>query len=224
MIVYGKQSVCYILEHAPHLIEEIYFSKEIDRKLFGRFSRLQKSIIKIDNKKAQSLAKGGNHQGFFLKIAPLEQTNFKDIKQMQKILVLCGITDTGNIGSIFRSAYCLGVSAVVLCGIKSFSIEGVLRSSVGAILHMPFCVYEDALSVINELKNEDITLYGADMGGEDIASLKAGDRWALFLGSEGKGLGGKILSKIDTIVSINMKSDFNSLNVAVAAGIFMHRI
>ena len=129
MIVYGKQSVCYILEHAPHLIEEIYFSKEIDRRLFGRFSRLQKPIIKIDNKKAQSLAKGGNHQGFFLKIAPLEQTSFKDIKQMQKILVLCGITDTGNIGSIFRSAYCLGVGAVVLCGIKSFSIEGVLRSS-----------------------------------------------------------------------------------------------
>ena len=224
MIVYGKQSVCYILEHAPHLIEEIYFSKEIDRRLFGRFSRLQKPIIKIDNKKAQSLAKGGNHQGFFLKIAPLEQTSFKDIKQMQKILVLCGITDTGNIGSIFRSAYCLGVGAVVLCGIKSFSIEGVLRSSVGAILHTPFCVYEDALSVINELKNEDITLYGADMSGEDIASLKAGGRWALFLGSEGKGLGGKILSKIDTIVSINMKSDFNSLNVAVAAGIFMHRI
>ena len=113
---------------------------------------------------------------------------------------------------------------MVLCGIKSFSIEGVLRSSVGAILHMPFCIYEDALSVINELKNEDITLYGADMSGEDIAHLKAGDRWALFLGSEGKGLGGKILSKIDTIVSINMKSDFNSLNVAVAAGIFMHRI
>ena len=224
MIVYGKQSVCYILEHAPHLIEEIYFSKEVDRKLFGRFSRLQKPIIKIDNKKAQSLARGGNHQGFFLKIAPLEQTNFKDIKQMQKILVLCGITDTGNIGSIFRSAYCLGVSAVVLCGIKSFSIEGVLRSSVGAILHMPFCVYEDALSVINELKNEDITLYGADMSGEDIASLKARGRWALFLGSEDKGLGGKLLSKIDTIVSIKMESGFNSLNVAVAAGIFMHRI
>ncbi|RDU72799.1 23S rRNA (guanosine(2251)-2'-O)-methyltransferase RlmB [Helicobacter anseris] len=224
MIVFGKQSVCYILEYAPHLIEEIYFSKEIDKKLFSKFSKLSKPIIRLDNKKAQSLAKGGNHQGFFLKIASLEQSSFKEIKSMRKILVLCGITDTGNIGSIFRSAYCLGIEAIVLSGIKSFSIEGVLRSSVGAILQVPFCIFENPLDVINELRNEKFFLYGADMSGKDISQCNIADKYALFLGSEGSGLGGKILSKLDTILSIRMHNSFNSLNVAVAAGILMHRM
>ncbi len=224
MIVYGKQSVCYILEHAPELIEEILFSKDIDKKLFTRFSKLQKPIFRIDNKKAQSLAKCGNHQGFFLKIKTLQQTDFKSIKKMQKVIVLCGITDVGNIGSIFRSAYCLGVDAIILCNLKNFSIEGVLRSSVGAILHLPFCLYHHPLDLIHELRHENFLLCGADMQGEDIKTFKGADKWALFLGSEGSGLGGKILSKLDTIIAIKMQNNFNSLNVAVAAGIFINRM
>lgn len=224
MIVFGKQSVCYIMENFPQLIQEIYFSKEVDKKLFTKFSRLQKPILRIDNKKAQSLAKGGNHQGFFLKITSLAPTSFKEIKTMKKILVLCGLTDIGNIGSIFRSAYCFGIDAIVLSGIKSFSIEGVIRSSVGAILQLPFCVIENTMDLINELKHENFFLYGADMSGKDITECVIAQKYALFLGSEANGLGNKILSKLDTITSIRMRGKFDSLNVAVAAGILMHRM
>ena len=65
MIIYGKQVVLYVLDRHPNLIEEVMFSKDIEPKLFKRFTSLNKKIIKLDNKKAQSLAKGGNHQGFF---------------------------------------------------------------------------------------------------------------------------------------------------------------
>ncbi len=224
MIVFGKQSVCYILENFPHLIQEIYFSKEIDKKLFVKFSQLKKPILRIDNKKAQSLAKNGNHQGFFLKITPISSTSFKEIKTMKKILVLCGLTDVGNIGSIFRSAYCFGIDAVILSGIKSFSVEGVIRSSVGAILQIPFCIIENTMDLIHELKSKGFFLYGADMSGKDITECAIAQKYALFLGNEANGLGGKILSKLDTITSIRMHSGFDSLNVAVAAGILMHRM
>ena len=68
MIIYGKQVVLHVLEKHPSLIEEIMFSKDIEPKLFKRFTNLNKKIIKLDNKKAQALSKGGNHQGFFLKL------------------------------------------------------------------------------------------------------------------------------------------------------------
>ncbi|MCE3036217.1 23S rRNA (guanosine(2251)-2'-O)-methyltransferase RlmB [Helicobacter sp. faydin-H20] len=225
MIVFGKQTTYYIIQQMPEIVQEVYFSKEMDKNTFHAFARLKKPIIKIDNKKAQALSKNGNHQGYFLKIKPLEETPFKLVKKNKKLLVLCGITDVGNIGSIMRSAYCLGIEGVILCGIKQFNIEGVLRTSVGAILHLPFCVVENVLDVINELKNEKIFFYGADMNGEDVKTIEEGqEKWALFLGSENQGLNSNILSKLDRILSIKMQRSFNSLNVGVAAGILIDRI
>ena len=54
MIIYGKQIVLYVLEKHPQLIEEIFLSKEIDKKLFTRFAKLDKKIHKLDNQKAQA--------------------------------------------------------------------------------------------------------------------------------------------------------------------------
>ena len=68
MIVYGKQIVFYILEKHETLIEEIFLTKEIEPKLFRKFTDVGVKIIRPDNKKAQALAKGGNHQGYLLKI------------------------------------------------------------------------------------------------------------------------------------------------------------
>lgn len=65
MIIYGKQIVLYVLENHPKLVEEVFLSKEIDNKLFSKFLKLGKKIHRLDNQKAQALAKGGNHQGFF---------------------------------------------------------------------------------------------------------------------------------------------------------------
>lgn len=224
MIVYGKQVIMYLIENHPHQIEEIYLSKEVDSKLFSMIARDNRVILRLDNKKAQALAKGGNHQGFLAKITPPVQTSLKEIKKFDKLLVLCGITDVGNIGAIFRSAYCLGVQGIILGLSESISYEGVLRSSVGAMLDMPFCISKNVLDIINELKNEDFCCYGADMKGEDISQVSVKNKWALFLGNESEGLNRKILSKLDKIVSIKIKNDFNSLNVSVAAGILINRM
>lgn len=224
MIVYGKQSVLYVLEFFPDRIEEIYFSKEIEKQIFRRFAALNKPIVKLDNKKAQALAKGGNHQGFLLKIKEPTLHPLSEIKTLQKIIVLCGVSDVGNIGSIVRSTYAMGIEAIVLCGVKGVNLEGVLRSSVGALLHLPLCVVENALDVIAILKDIGFECIGADMDGVDSRGYLPRDKWALFLGSEGNGLGRKITGKLDTILSIQMHKGFHSLNVAVAAGILMYAL
>ncbi|RXJ57967.1 23S rRNA (guanosine(2251)-2'-O)-methyltransferase RlmB [Candidatus Marinarcus aquaticus] len=227
MIIYGKQVVLYILQKHPELIEEVLFSKEIDKKVFAKFLKLGKKIIKLDNKKAQSLAHGGNHQGFFLRLKEFEYQTMDELKQKNFIVVLDGLTDVGNIGAITRSAYSLGIDGVIASGVKTLNNSGIIRTSAGAMLDMPFALYPNSLDLANELKQSGYALIGATMDGTDLkkyGKITQEDKVALFLGSEGEGLSGKIRKKLDLKVSIKMHNDFDSLNVSVAAAILMYNL
>lgn len=218
MIIYGKQTCLYVLEHHSKIIDEIYFGKEIAKDLFVRFSRLKKPILRLDSKKMQALAKGGNHQDFILKVNFVE-SSFKTFKDLSRILVLVGISDVGNIGSIFRSSYAFGVDLIISS--NTFNLSGVARASSGAFFDMPYVVHNDILSLANELRMSGFTLIGSSASGSNkhIDSSK----WALFLGSEGEGLPKRLLGKMDNIMGIKMRN-FDSLNVSVAAGILINRM
>ena len=225
MIIYGKQVVLYVLEKHPNLIEEVLFSKEIEPKLFRRFTSLDKKIVKLDNKKAQSLAKGGNHQGFFLRLSEFRVSTLKELKESNFIVVLDGITDVGNIGAICRTAYSLGVDAVVATNVRQLNYEGIARTSSGALFDLPFCHNPNSMDVANELKQYGFKLYGAAMDGKDLKKFKpSNEKIALILGSEGEGLSNKMLKKLDVKVSIEMSNSFDSLNVSVAGGILIYNL
>ncbi|RAX54190.1 hypothetical protein CCY99_04030 [Helicobacter sp. 16-1353] len=220
MIIYGKQVCLYVLQNHKDLIEEIYLGKELEKPLFREFARLEKPIIKPDSKKLQALAKGGNHQGYILKIKDIEQSDFKNFKGYSKIVVLVGLSDVGNIGGIFRSGVAFGIDGIILS--NPFNESGVARASSGAFFDMPYCIYRDTMSLINELKHSDFTLFGSSPKGKEILN-SFGNKWALFLGSEGDGLPNKVVRKLDNILSIKTNG-FDSLNVSVAAGILMYRM
>ncbi|WP_279386272.1 RNA methyltransferase substrate-binding domain-containing protein, partial [Helicobacter cinaedi] len=63
MIIYGKQPILYAIETCPCSITEFYLAKELPRDLFSQLAKLDKPIKRVDNKKAQALSRGGNHQG-----------------------------------------------------------------------------------------------------------------------------------------------------------------
>ena len=224
MIVYGKQIFLHVLDKYPQLIQKVYFSKEIDKKLFSKVAKLNKDIIKLDNKKAQALAKGGNHQGYFLEIEDFEQSPLDDLKRSQFLLVLSGVTDVGNIGAMIRSAYALGVDGVILSGIKNINFSAIMRSSSGAMLDMPLAVFPDTLTLLNELKQIKFFIYSADMSGDDVREITFNEKRVLLLGSEHEGLSKKILNKSDKRISIKMARDFDSLNVSVAFAILCDRM
>ena len=239
LIIYGKQILLSAITHHSDKIEQIYLSKDIDKATFAHLKSANKPIIKIDNKKAQALARGGNHQGFLASISPLTPLSLKEIKRYDKIIVLCGLNDMGNIGGIFRSAYCLGVDAIILADSFSDFVKStkgsaksaqkfatIARSSSGAAFDMPFCIVPSALEIISELKEAGFMLLGTAAQGENINDFRKSknypkNKWALFLGSEENGLCAKITKKFDKILSVKMHRDFNSLNVSVAAGIVM---
>jgi 23S rRNA (guanosine2251-2'-O)-methyltransferase len=224
MILYGKQIFFYLTKEHPSLIEEIYLAKEVDKKLFSQIAKLNQKIIRPDAKKAQALAHGGNHQGFLLKIKDITFADFKDLKKENFLLVLVGITDVGNIGAIIRSAYAFGVNGVIVSGLESINLEGVIRTSSGAALDMPIAIFKDSATLVNELKQSEFKTYAADMSGEDVRGLSFGSKKVLFLGSEGEGIPNRILKMCDKTIKIALEKKFDSLNVSAAAAILCDRM
>jgi len=226
MIVYGKQTVFYILENHPKIIKQIYLAKEIDKKLFKKFMDVGAKVIRPDAKKAQAMAKGGNHQGYLLQIDEFEFTSLQDIKKSEFIVVLDGLSDVGNIGAIMRSCYAMGVDSVVVCGLKNFYAAPVIRTSSGAMLDMPVATSYNSYDLANELKQVGFSLVGADMDGYELSTVsrEKNQKIALFLGNESEGLSNKLKKKLDLKVSISMKNNFDSLNVSVAAGILIYAL
>ncbi|MGP1561861.1 MAG: TrmH family RNA methyltransferase [Helicobacteraceae bacterium] len=222
MIVYGKQPFVFLLEQAPQKIKKVFLAKEIDKRLFSKISRLGVEIIRLDFKKAQSLAKGKNHQGFFAEIDDILPLEAREAKSFSSLVVLCGVSDAGNVGAIARSAYAMGVEALAVTGQAAFNMESAIRTSSAAAINLPIIFEKNPLELVNILKTQGFFLAGATKNGQE--NIAPNGKIALFLGSEDQGLGDKILKKMDGSVGIRMKNNFDSLNVSAAAAILIDRI
>ena len=212
MIIYGKQLFLHILNKRPQILEEIYLSKECDKK-----------IIRVDNQKAQSLARGGNHQGFLANVSEFEFSDIAELKKLNFIAILYGISDVGNIGAIARSAYALGCEGLVIVA-KSINMQGVLRSSSGAAYEIPIAIFEDGLSLLNELKQFGFKIYATASNGKNVKEIKFAGKRALVMGSEGEGIPQKALAKCDECIGIKLKEGWDSLNVSAAFSIICDRM
>jgi len=223
MIIYGKQVCLYALEKHPDTISTVYVAKKgiLPQKLFHEH---HDKIKFLEEKWAQSMSKGGNHQGLLLEVSDFKESGLSEIKKNDFIVVLDGLTDVGNIGAIVRSAYALGVDAIIATGVKQLNFAAIARTSSGALLDMPFMVNHNIMDVFNELQQVGFTFYGADMDGTAVQDMMFSSKRVLILGSEGKGLSKKAKSKINDVVSIEMKHAFDSLNVSAAAAILIHRM
>lgn len=223
MIIYGKQVCLHALEHHSDKIKTVYVAKKnvLPQILFHTY---HDKIKFLEEKWAQSMAKGGNHQGLLIEMDEYEQASLTEIKQNSFIVVLDGLTDVGNIGAIVRTAYALGAQAVIAAGVKQLNFAAITRSSSGALLDMPFRIDTKVLDTFNELKQLGFTFYGASMDGQKVEDITFEHKRVLVMGSEGKGLSKKVQGKLDQIVSIEMKHAFDSLNVSAAAAILIHRM
>jgi len=121
-------------------------------------------------------------------------------------------------------AYALGADAIIAAGVKQLNLAAIARTSSGALLDMPFMIAPNILDTFNELAQLGFSVYGASMEGENIQSVSFEAKRVLVLGSEGKGLSRKVMGKVNHMVSIEMKHEFDSLNVSAAAAILIHRM
>ncbi len=223
MIIYGKQVCLHVLEHHSKSVKTVYIAKKgiLPSKLYD----LYKDKVKfLEERWAQAMSKGGNHQGLLLDVEDFVESDFDSMKKGSFLVVLDGLTDVGNIGAIVRSSYALGADGIICIGVRQLNFSGIARTSAGALFDMPFKIIFNGLDTLNELKQNGFELYGASMGGESIETIKFSPKKVLVIGSEGEGLSKRVLPKMDKLVSIPMKHDFDSLNASVATGILLYRM
>lgn len=205
------------------MVQKIFLTKDVDREIFRKFSGIE--VLKLDVKKAQAMARGGNHQGFLAEIDEVKLTSYQDIlKKSEFVLILHSLTDVGNIGSIIRTAYTLGVDGIIITGINDLKVEGIVRTSSGAIFDMKIAHYKNIYDIINEAKQQDFKFYGATMNGEDVRKIEFSQKKILILGSESDGIPNRVLKAVDKKVKIEMSRNFDSLNVSVASAILIDRM
>jgi len=143
------------------------------------------------------------------------------------ILVCPDVQDPTNLGSIIRSAAAFGCAGIALGGhcADPFS-RRVLRVSMGAALHLPIVESRDLAADLDALQRAAYTLVATvtDPTAEPLAGFQRPEKLALLLGSEGHGLGPDWLSRCDRQVTIPMQLGIDSLNVAVAAAVFLYHV
>ncbi len=142
----------------------------------------------------------------------------------EKLLLLDGIQDPGNLGTIIRSALGFNVEAIILSedSCDAFNSK-VVRASEGAIFKVPI-IRADLSLVIDKLKQENIPIISTDVRrGKDIRDFKC-SKFALLMGSEGQGVKKIYQSQADVTVYIKTNQALESLNVAVATSILLYEL
>lgn len=144
-----------------------------------------------------------------------------------KLLLLDGVQDPGNLGTIIRSAVAFNIDTVIL-GVGTVDLYNpkTIRAAQG--MHFHISVMErELLPIIKDLKDKDIPVYGTDVEkGENAKVLKNKDRekYALIMGNEGNGLSSEVRSLCDSMLMIKMNDKVDSLNVGVATSILLYEL
>ena len=144
-----------------------------------------------------------------------------------KILLLDGIQDPGNLGTIIRSAVAFNVTTIVL-SLDTVDLYNpkVLRSAQGNDCHINICI-RDLEEVIADLKNNNYIIYGTNVtNGIDVRSLTSKDKekYCLIVGNEGHGIKSNIQEMCDNFLYITMNNEVESLNVGVACSILLYEL
>lgn len=174
-----------------------------------------------------------NHQGVIaiLSVVPYHQLGnlvpqlFED-GVMPFIVILDGVTDVRNFGAIARTCECAGADAIVIPDHGSVSVGGdAVKTSAGALLHLPVCREHSVVGAVKYLKNSGFKVVAVSEKADiNYTTASYTEPTALVMGAEDSGISDEVIRECDTFVSIPMFGSISSLNVSVAAGILIYEV
>jgi 23S rRNA (guanosine2251-2'-O)-methyltransferase len=159
------------------------------------------------------------HQGIAIEVAPLDPLGIKALKDARLVVVLDQVTDPHNVGAVMRSALAFGADAIITTRRHAPAETGVLaKAASGALDRLTVVEVQNLARALEELREIGFTLIGLDSEAEAaIEDAMTGDRVALVLGAEGKGLRRLTRDTCDAVARLSMPGPLASLNVSNAA-------
>ena len=151
------------------------------------------------------------------------KTPEKSETSAKKIVVLDGVSDPGNVGTIIRTAAAFGFGAVIGGEEIDFYSPKIVRSTMTGILSVDL-VNKELSVALDELNKSGYATIALDMNGTNITDIKKPDKVALIVGSEAHGISEGTKQRASVIASIPMSGAVESLNAAVAACVAMYEL
>ncbi len=140
------------------------------------------------------------------------------------LVILDGVQDPGNVGTIARTALAFGASGMIaLPGTADLENPKTLRSAMGALFRLPH-LHLDDVALLHWLSGNGVALWATAMAGEPILPGAPEEPIAIILGNEGAGVRDELQARASRRVTIPIQPIAESLNVAVAAGIILHQV
>ena len=182
----------------------------------------QKSFV-VTEEVAEKLADTKSTQGVFAVVTMLDKfANISKIKYYGKYVALEEISNPSNFGAICRTAEAVGLNGIIIKGGCDVYNPKVLRAAMGALFRLDVLVTEDLISLLEELKENNMIVYGSvpDANAEKITDINKSQGMVCVIGNEGNGISDEVKA-ISQLVTIPMNGFAESLNAAAAATIIM---
>ncbi len=233
--IFGIRAVIEAIQ-AGKDIDRVYIKKDLSGELASElFELMRKHHIVSRRVPVERINKitRKNHQGV---VALLSAVTYDSLDRvipelyeagvLPFIVVLDGVTDVRNFGAIARTCECAGVDAIVIPTHNSVSVNAdAVKTSAGALHHIPVCRESSTLAAVKQLKNSGYKIVAVTEKADINYTLTDYTvPVALVLGAEDTGISPEILRLSDIFVSIPMFGKIGSLNVSVAAGITIYEV
>jgi 23S rRNA (guanosine2251-2'-O)-methyltransferase len=232
-VIYGVHPVRETLSAGRRRVEEIFLVRGSLRESESAFRGLGPRIHIRECFAAElaELVGTPHHQGVAARVGPfpyvgLDRIVRPDTAGPRLVVVLDEVQDPSNLGSIVRSAECLGATAVILARDRSASVTpAVEKASSGATAHLPIARVVNLARTIEELKRSGFWVFAADPHGrEPCYGMDLTGDLALVLGSEERGVRRLVRERSDGLISIPLYGRIDSLNVSQTAAILLSEV
>jgi len=233
--IYGIRTVIEAINSGKN-IEKILFKVGLKGQIFSELQEIVKqNRIPFQFVPAERINRftQKNHQGVIAFVSLVEYTDIESLTQMlfddgkvPLYLILDGITDVRNFGSIARSAECAGVNAIIIPNKGSAQINNdAIKTSAGALFKIPVAKVGSLKNTVRFLKNSGFHIFAATEKGS-VYHFDADYTVpsAIILGAEDVGISTEMLKMTDTPVKIPILGEIESLNVSNAASVVMYEV
>ena len=233
--VFGRHAVVEALQ-TPDRVNRVFIQEGTSGRDAAKVIELAREkgiqVQTVPKTKIEDLVGNTVHQGLVASIAAYEYADLEDVfkKAEEKgedpfIVILDGVEDPHNLGSILRTADATGVHGIIIPKRRSASLTAtVAKASTGAIEHVPVVRVTNLTQTIEQLKARGVWVFGTDMNGTDYRKWNTRGPLAIVMGNEGKGVSRIVKESVDEMVTIPMVGHVQSLNASVASALMMYEV
>ena len=232
--VEGRNSVLELLESKKD-INKIFVTKGEKHGSINKIIAIAKErriiIVEKDRRQMEQIAQTNNYQGVIAIVPPFEYCEIEDILEEAQnrnedpfVLILDGIEDPHNLGSIIRTAETAGVHGIIIPKRRAASVNATVnKTSAGAVEHMKIARVTNISDSIQKLKDAGLWICGTDINTQTYYyNQDLTGPLGIVIGNEGSGMSEKVRKNCDFLVKIPMKGKVTSLNASVSTGIVVY--